>query len=79
MSIRNPRGAVVEQTGEPTRVMFVWLSQVSDLLNALTSSGITGDRPTGFLYVGRTYFDTTLGYAIWYDGTNWVNSAGSTV
>tara|TARA_A100000171_G_C2140369_1_gene154932 strand:- start:3566 stop:5062 length:1497 start_codon:yes stop_codon:yes gene_type:complete len=25
------------------------------------------------------YFDTTLGYAIWYDGSNWVNSLGVTV
>ena len=25
------------------------------------------------------YFDTTLGIPIWYDGTNWVNAAGTTV
>jgi hypothetical protein len=41
-------------------------------------SGETGDRPSG-VRVGTEYFDTTLGYTIWWDGTNWVDSAGTTV
>ena len=79
MSLSSPRSEITEGSRMPSRVMFVWMSQVSDFITGLVSSGVTADRPTKALYVGRTYFDTTLGYAIWYDGTNWVNSAGTTV
>ena len=37
-------------------------------------------RPTGEnLYVGASYFDTSLGYNIWYNGTAWVNATGTPV
>jgi len=29
--------------------------------------------------LGQEFFDTVLGYPIWYNGSDWVNSAGSTV
>lgn len=38
----------------------------------------TADRPTGAL-VGDSVFDTTLGHPIWWDGSDWVDAAGSTV
>jgi hypothetical protein len=41
--------------------------------------GTTANRPTQSLAIGQTYFDTSLGIPIWYNGTNWVNSAGTTV
>jgi len=41
--------------------------------------GTTSDRPVNGLEEGDEYFDTTLGYKIWYDGTNWVDATGSTV
>lgn len=56
--------------------MFVWITQISDLINALTSSGTTADRPTRGLFVGRTYFDSTIGKPIFYDGTIWVLATG---
>ena len=40
--------------------------------------GITGGRPTT-TQIGYPYFDTTLGYIIWWNGTDWVNSTGATV
>lgn len=46
-------------------------------IQAMQSSGTTAQRPTKGLYVGRVYFDTTLGFSVWYNGTNWVNSAGA--
>lgn len=38
----------------------------------------TASRPSS-PETGVQYFDTTLGQPIWYDGTNWVDSAGTTV
>ena len=43
------------------------------------NAGITADRPTAALHVGETYFDTTLGVPIWWNGTAWVNASGTTV
>ena len=41
--------------------------------------GTTANRPTFDLQIGTPYFDTTLGIPIWYNGTVWVNSSGTTV
>lgn len=42
------------------------------------SVGTTAERPTA-RQTGHPYFDTTLGYEINWDGTNWVDSTGTTV
>jgi hypothetical protein len=42
-------------------------------------NGTTANRPTQNLQVGQFYFDTTLGYPIWYDGTDWVDATGAAV
>ena len=42
------------------------------------SFGTTAERPDPVMD-GFNYFDSTLGIPIWYDGTNWVNSVGTTV
>jgi hypothetical protein len=39
-------------------------------------SGTTANRPTTGLYVGRRYFDTTLGQVIWWNGSAWVGPTG---
>jgi len=49
----------------------------ADLLTDLTSSGTTAQRSATRLYVGRQYFDTTLGKPIWWDGTEWVDATGT--
>lgn len=56
-----------------------FMSGVANVLTAITSSGKTSERPTKSLYVGRTYFDTDLGFRIDYNGTVWVNSSGTPV
>jgi hypothetical protein len=40
---------------------------------ALGSSGTTAARPTTNLRPGIWHIDTTLGFAVFYDGTNWRN------
>ena len=47
-------------------------------LNSIANSGATAERPANPV-VSQTFFDTTLGIPIWFDGTNWINAAGATV
>lgn len=42
-------------------------------------SGTTAGRPSSGLYPGYQYYDTTLGKPIWYSGSVWKDSAGTTV
>lgn len=59
-----------------------FMSDVSSFLQAVTSSGTTAQRPTKLLYVGRPYFDTTLGKPIWLKSVGpvvWVDATGTPV
>lgn len=77
MKLTHP-GAVVTESGERvTRTWMQFVQQVAALLTGMSESGVTADRPTSGLWVGRVYFDTTLGQPIWYDGTEWVDATGS--
>ena len=71
------------QSSNPDVVLGIGWQQffgtVSMLLGALTQSGTTTQRPIALLWVGRTYFDTSLGLPIWYNGTDWVNASGAVV
>ena len=40
--------------------------------------GTTTYRPD-FPNIGEKYFDTTVGKPIWWDGTNWIDAAGTTI
>ena len=41
--------------------------------------GTTAKRPTGLgaAHTGGFYFDTTLGYPVWWTGAAWHNGAGT--
>lgn len=41
-------------------------------------TGSTGSRPTGPV-TGQRFFDITIGLPIWWNGTNWINAAGTIV
>ena len=56
-----------------------FFNAVQMICNALTQSGTTAQRPMNNLWIGRTFFDKTLGFQICYNGTAWVNSAGTPV
>jgi len=56
-----------------------WFSRAFAVLAKDKGYGVTGDRPVNGISVSDYYFDTTLGYIIHYDGTNWVDATGSTV
>jgi hypothetical protein len=64
------------------RVSQVWMrffQAVFRICFAVSQSGTTAQRPTTELWVGRTYFDTTLGKPVWYEGPGWVDATGSAV
>ena len=46
---------------------------------AIPDVGISTQRPLNGLQVGQQYFDTTLGYPVWWNGQKWVNSSGTGV
>jgi hypothetical protein len=68
-----------------TNALRLYFSQIDNVTQALIlpDSGTTLNRPinTGLikLRTGQTYFDTTLGIPIWWNGTNWVNASGASV
>jgi len=67
-----------EQLNNALRLYFAQVDNFAQGIN-VPSSGTTADRPTTFLVVGQTYYDTTLGIPIWYNGTVWKNASGTTV
>lgn len=58
----------------------LWFSWVHTTVIAARQSGVTADRPTALLWIGRTYFDTTLGIPVWVQSVNpavWVDATGA--
>jgi hypothetical protein len=64
-----------------TNAMRLYFNQVDNFAQsiALPDAGITANRPVTNVQIGQTYFDTTLGIPIWYNGTVWKNASGTTV
>ncbi len=59
-----------------------WLSWVHRVVSATTQHGTTADRPTTLLWIGRRYFDDTLGLPVYVKSVRpvvWVNGAGAPV
>jgi len=61
---------------QPTPIWRKWIAQVASVADAAQQNGTTAQRPTSGLWIGRPYFDTTLGYEVFYDGSTWVGGAG---
>ena len=57
-----------------------WFTRVQAIVSSAQQSGITADRPTSVLWVGRRYMDTTLGKPVYVRGirpTVWVDGVGT--
>lgn len=82
MSFGLPQGKLTTSEGFADRPWLQWLNLVHQTITAARQSGVTADRPTDFLYVGRRYYDTTLGKPIWLHAvrpTVWHDAAGASV
>jgi hypothetical protein len=76
-----PRDYSVLSATDQIRVLRLYFNYLDDYLLTLATplSGPTADRPTTNLVVGDYYFDTDLNLPIWYDGTDWIDAAGTVV
>jgi len=64
-----------------SNALRLYFNTVDSVLNDLLTptAGTTAARPTAGLQIGQQYFDTTINRPIWWDGTNWINAAGTVV
>lgn len=78
MSFPQPpfQSSFVEAIGKVQSVWAQWLSRVQSVLNGITGSGVTAGRPIKDLFVGQPYFDTSLNYPVFWNGSDWVANAG---
>ena len=81
---REPFKGSVEQNTATCFIPKTWIDwyvEATRILQSVQSSGTTTNRPTAnaLLWVGRQYFDTTLGKPIFYSGSGWVDATGSSV
>lgn len=59
-----------------------YFTNVFNAIQAMQQSGTTAQRPVRGLWVGRMFFDTTLGYPIYLKSANpsvWVDGSGTVV
>lgn len=68
---------VVDENGKAARSWWAWFDEITFLVGLSQQHGTTANRPTARLFIGRQYFDDTLGYPIWWDGTAWVKYDGT--
>jgi hypothetical protein len=72
----------IDQLSNALRLYFGQIDNITQAL-IIPDAGLTADRPisTTFikLQIGQQYFDTTIGRPIWWNGTNWINAAGTVV
>lgn len=67
-----------DQFSNALRLYFAQVDNFTEFF-ATPISGATAERPALQLYVGQTFFDTTLNLPIWWDGTQWINASGTAV
>ncbi len=59
-----------------------WLTKLSTFAGAVSDYGTTAQRPIKNLFIGRPYFDQTLGFPVYVKTvtpTVWVDGSGATV
>lgn len=69
----------IDAAGKITTEWVNWFSTLWSVAGSVDGSGTTAQRPTTDLFVGRQYFDTTLGKPIWLKSvrpTVWIKADG---
>lgn len=70
---------VVGDDKKAARTWMQWFSRVQDIVISIQQSGPSSERPTNLLWVGRRYFDTTLGKPVYFKSARpnvWVDASG---
>jgi hypothetical protein len=82
MALSLPDNSPIAGSEKATGSWLQWFTRVNAFVNAGQQSGPTADRPTTLLWIGRTYYDTTLGYPVYVHSVGpvvWHNGAGAVV
>lgn len=77
-----PKGLPLDSTGNWSPAWAQWLTRTHGAVITMQQSGPTAERPTKLLWIGRSYYDTTLNQPIWLSAINptvWRNAAGVAV
>ena len=77
-----PSPWIVDPKGVAKTDFFSWLYGIYVVAFSVQESGTTTNRPTKNLFVGRPYFDTTLGKPVWLKSASpsvWVDATGASV
>jgi hypothetical protein len=67
-----------DQLNNAFRLYFAQIDNFTQTLGGVLA-GTTAERPGVALYIGQQFFDQTLNIPIWWNGSVWVNSSGTTV
>lgn len=73
---------MVGEDGHSTRVWAQWFTRVHQAVQSMYQSGPTTERPTSLLWIGRSYYDTTLKKPVYVSSvkpTVWRDAAGVAV
>lgn len=74
---------VVDESGHLTVPWAQFIQRTHNNAKTLQQSGVTADRPTSVLWIGRFYFDTTINKPIWIKQVKpavvWIDAAGGVV
>jgi hypothetical protein len=75
---------VVDDSKRVTQAWLLVFTQWLKVISSMKQSGTTAQRPVSpGLWVGRQYFDTTLGHPVWVKQVTpsvvWVDATGTTV
>lgn len=74
---------LVDDSGRLTAPWGQWFQRTHNNAKTLQQSGVTADRPTSVLWLGRFYFDTTINKPIWIKQVKpavvWIDAAGGVV
>lgn len=71
---------LVDKDGNTTGPWMQWFNRVQFIVLAAQQSGTTANRPDKMLWVGRRYFDTTLGKPVYLKSIRpsvWVDGVGT--
>lgn len=70
-----PTNQRISTTEEVDPVWSRWFTRLVILFNTLQATGTTAQRPNPAPFVGFRFFDTTLGYPVWWNGSSWIMAA----
>jgi len=64
---------IISAGGRTNNVWSQWFDRAQNILNLITGSGASKNRPETGLYTGAPYFDTSINRPVFWNGSAWVS------